>query len=124
MEKKLLFSVSISDCEVQQYKGPGNGGQKRQKTSSAIRIKHQPSGAVGQCSEHREQSLNKKVAFLRMIETQEFKIWHKKKCSELLGKPTIEEIVEEQMHPKNIYTEIKDENGDWINLIGEPKDED
>lgn len=45
---------------------------KKNKTSSAVRITHEPSGAVGQCEEQRSQHQNKKLPL---------KEWHKQKNS-------------------------------------------
>jgi protein subunit release factor B len=114
INKKHLFSVTIKDCEVSTFKGSGSGGQKRNKTSSGIRIKHVPSGAIGQSSDAREQGLNKRHAFQRMINTKEFQIWLKVQSARVMGEPTAEELVKAAMVPENIKTEIKDESGNWI----------
>ena len=64
--KEKLFSVTLKDCDVIPYRGSGSGGQKRNKTFSAIRVVHRESGAVGECENHREQIQNKREAFKRM----------------------------------------------------------
>lgn len=74
-DRKRILSVTLADCEVDTYRASGAGGQKRNKTSSAVRVRHLPSGAVGNCSEHRSQYRNKRTAFIRMTETKEFKLW-------------------------------------------------
>jgi len=114
MSKTLLFSVSVKDCEMQVFRGSGKGGQKKQKTSSGVRLIHKPSGATTESEAHREQSLNKKDAWRKLIETKEFKTWHKIETCRLMGEPTVEEVVEQQMHTKNIKVEIKDEEDRWI----------
>lgn len=113
MSKKLLFSVSIKDCEMQVFRGSGNGGQKKQKTSSGVRLIHQPSGARAESEAFREQSLNKKDAWHKLINTKEFKTWHKLEVCRRMGEPTVEELVEKAMEPKNIKTEVKDDQGRW-----------
>jgi len=116
MTKQLLFSVSVKDCEVQAFKGSGPGGQKRNKTASAIRVIHHQSGAIGQASDAREQHLNKRNAFLRMIETKEFKSWHKVTVAKLCGilpKESLEEQVDKMMSEENLKIEYKI-NGEWI----------
>jgi len=114
-KREKLFSVTIKDCEVQPYKGSGKGGQKRNKTSSAIRCVHVPSGAVGRCEEHREQHINKRTAFKRMTETKEFKKWMRieacRKTGELIE---IEKQVDQEM--KKVKVEGKDEKGRWTEI--------
>jgi len=115
MEKKKqkLFSVTLKDCEVQPYKGSGAGGQKRNKTSSAIRLVHTASGAVGQCENFREQSKNKAEAFKRMAATKEFKTWiHIESCRATGELHKIEQEVEKAV--KEAKVEIKDDNGKWV----------
>lgn len=108
--KTLLFSVTLKDCDVQTFRGSGAGGQKRNKTSSGIRIVHRESGAVGQASDAREQSKNKRTAFLRMIQTKEFTLWQKITTQKILGqlpKKSIDELVDEALVPENIKFECK-----------------
>lgn len=113
MKKKLLFSVSIKDCEVEALRNSkGAGGQHRDKTSSAQRVTHRPSGATAYCQDHREQHRNKRDAFLRMIETPEFKTWHRLKIAELSGQPSIDEVVEDQMQENNLRVEVRT-SGKW-----------
>lgn len=121
-KKELLVSVTIKDCEVQAFRGTGAGGQKRNKTSSGIRVVHPPSGAIGKCQENREQHLNKKDAFLKMIETKEFKTWLKLETAKACGRPSIEELVEKQMSPENIKLEIKDSDGRYTEVKEIPID--
>ena len=89
--RKLLFSVTADDCIWKEKRGSGNGGQKRNKTNSAIQCFHEPSGAMGEAEDSRKQSENRKNAFLRMIETNEFKVWHKLKIDAYMGLVEIEE---------------------------------
>lgn len=109
-KRKKLFSVTSKDCKWDYFRGGGGGGQKRDKTSNRVRCTHKPSGAVGKCGEHREQSKNKKVAFRRMAESKEFQNWIKIKAA---GEGQIERNVEEAMKGKNIKTEVIGEEGKW-----------
>jgi len=84
MAKKLLFSVTKKDFRVDYFRAGGPGGQKQNKTSSAVRIVHLESSAVGESREERSQAQNKKRAFLRLVESDKFKAWHKKKVAECL----------------------------------------
>ena len=115
MEKKRqkLFSVTLKDCEVQAYKGSGAGGQKRNKTSSAIRVIHKDSGASGSCENHREQHKNKAEAFKRMTQTDKFKTWLRIEAARASGElDKIEKQIDEEM--KKVKVEVKDENGRWV----------
>jgi len=56
----------LKDCQIETYRGPGPGGQKRNKTSSAVRITHLPSGLNAIAGESRRQSTNKEVALRRL----------------------------------------------------------
>ena len=75
-KKVLLFSVTADDCRWAYTKGTGAGGQKRNKTSSAVHCFHDPSGAHGYSESSRSQLDNKRDAFIKMFETKEFKLWH------------------------------------------------
>ena len=64
--------ASVSDdellarCEVDLYRASGPGGQKRNKTSSAVRLRHLPSGLRVIAEESRSQHDNKAKALKRM----------------------------------------------------------
>lgn len=114
-KKELLFSITSNDCKWTYTKGSGAGGQKRNKTSSAVYCKHEPSGAQGYAEDHREQRLNKELAFERMAKQEEFKKWHYIEIQRRTGQlEIIKQNVEQQMHPKNIKVDVKDEKGRWV----------
>jgi len=112
--RELIYRLTKKDFEITHYKGSGPGGQNRNKNSTAVRIKHPESGATASCSEHKSQLQNRKVAFRRLIETPQFKIWHARKVHEYSTQKTIEQEIEELMKPHNIKTEVKDGQGKWI----------
>lgn len=115
-ELSLLFSLSKSkgDFVVQPFKGSGKGGQKRNKTMSACRIIHPDSGAVAECQEERSFEQNKKKAFIRLINSCQFKQWHKIQINKKLGiLAAIDEKVESEM--KNIKVEVM-KDGKWVEL--------
>lgn len=115
--RKLLFSVTLKDCEVQEFRAGGPGGQKQNKTSSAVRIIHHPSGARGESREQRSQLQNKKTAFTRMTETAAFKVWLNREIMVRDGLPTPEERVEQDMQPENLRVETK-LDGKWVEAEG------
>jgi hypothetical protein len=56
----------LAECRVETFRGPGPGGQKRNKTSSAVRITNAPSGLAAVAGESRSQSQNKSTALRRL----------------------------------------------------------
>lgn len=94
-QRTKMFSVTAADCEFQVYRGSGDGGQKKQKTSSGVRCIHPASGAVGEAEDSRMQSQNRKTAFERMAATKEFQSWLNLKIDAGLGKVEIEETSEQ-----------------------------
>jgi protein subunit release factor B len=116
MTKQLLFSVTASDCEWEYMRGTGPGGQKRNKTESKVRCTHRPSGAVGESDETRSQHDNKRLAFVKMANTKEFKIWHKIETARQMGQVVnLDEIVKEAMAERNLKVEGK-VDGKWSPL--------
>lgn len=67
----LLLSEEalIAQCEVDIYRASGPGGQKRNKTGSAVRLRHTPTGLSSQAVEDRSQHSNKRRAVRRLRET-------------------------------------------------------
>jgi protein subunit release factor A len=114
MTKELMFSITASDCDWQYLRGTGPGGQKRNKTESKVRCVHRASGAIGESDETRSQHENKRIAFRKMAESKEFRIWHKIETARMLGdKLTIEEKVERAMADRNLKIEGK-QDGKWV----------
>ncbi|HKA06830.1 MAG TPA: peptide chain release factor-like protein [Gemmataceae bacterium] len=56
----------LAQCEVDTYRASGPGGQKRNKTSSAVRLRHLPSGLLVIAEESRSQYENKAIALRRL----------------------------------------------------------
>lgn len=113
--REKLFSVTAQDCDWQFFTAGGKGGQNQNKTSSACRVVHRPSGAVGESREHREQHQNKKAAFKRMAESKEFQKWLNLETKKQLGQlAQIEQEVEQEL--KKVSIEVKDESGRWIKV--------
>ena len=66
-EYLLLDDAGLVDqCDVDCYRSRGPGGQKRNKTSSAVRLRHQPTGLSVIASEDRSQHVNKTRAIRRL----------------------------------------------------------
>jgi protein subunit release factor A len=53
---------------IETYRSRGPGGQRKNKTATAVRLKHLPSGITVIATEHRFQAQNRKLAFERLQE--------------------------------------------------------
>jgi len=110
---ELLFSITEKDFEWSYTRGSGKGGQKRNKTSTAVHCKHPPSGAYGYSDATRSQHKNKIDAFTKCVETPKFKAWHRLEVARHTGAlQRAKEEAEYQM--KFVKVEVKDEQGKWI----------
>ena len=58
----------LADCDVDTYRASGPGGQKRNKTESAVRLRHKPSGLSVIAEESRSQAGNRARALKRLRE--------------------------------------------------------
>ena len=56
------------EVEIQTYRAGGPGGQHRNKADTAVRLHHSPSGITVTATERRSQSMNRDLAFERLIE--------------------------------------------------------
>jgi len=118
MEKeKPLFSVTAADCDWSYTKGSGAGGQKRNKTSSAVHVKHRASGATGYSQSSRSQFDNKQDAFVKMVKTDVFQKWltlefmrHSGQMAEIDRK-----VDREMSNKKNFKIEVKDDKK-WVEV--------
>jgi len=69
--KPLSVDDLIDEVELTTYKSSGPGGQHKNKTESAVRLKHLPTGITVIAREHRSQIKNRELAWQRLIEKLE-----------------------------------------------------
>lgn len=62
----LSDDALLGECDIDTYRASGPGGQKRNKTSSAVRLRHAPSGQMVIAEESRSQHENKARAVKRL----------------------------------------------------------
>lgn len=115
MSRELVFSVTAADCEWKTTRGSGNGGQKKNKTNSAVHCIHRPSGAHGYSEAHREQRRNRQIAFEQMARSKEFQDWSHMEFNRQTGiQAAIEDKVNREL--RKIRVDAKDDNGRWVSV--------
>ena len=67
LEKLAALGVRLDDVEERFIRGAGPGGQKINKTSSTVWLRHGPTGVEVRCQRERSQGANREVAWAELV---------------------------------------------------------
>lgn len=76
---KIDDETLLTECEIQTFRASGKGGQHVQKTDSAVRLIHLPTGIRVSSQQERSQYLNKKICLEKLRQKLAEKARKKKK---------------------------------------------
>ena len=84
IEEDVDIEIKDEDIRIDTYRSSGAGGQHINKTSSAIRITHYPTGIVVQCQNERSQHMNKDKA-MQMLKAKLYLLKQEENAAKAAG---------------------------------------
>ncbi|MBU1200808.1 peptide chain release factor 2 [Patescibacteria group bacterium] len=82
IEESVLADIKAEDLDIEFFRSGGPGGQNVNKLSTAVRLKHKPTGTVVECQTQRTQEQNRKIA-MQVLASKLEKLEEEKREKEL-----------------------------------------